>query len=104
MPLIKCYECKRQISDKSGSCPHCGAPQLKYHLSKPSSLSEPSQSNIAGAVTGAIMGLIVGVSLIMITCGGGNQIEFYTFALLISAPFGILGAVIGWAISRSSKH
>lgn len=26
MPLIKCYECGKNISDKALSCPHCGAP------------------------------------------------------------------------------
>jgi len=24
--LIKCYECKGDVSDKAFSCPHCGAP------------------------------------------------------------------------------
>ena len=26
MALIKCYECKGNVSDKALSCPHCGAP------------------------------------------------------------------------------
>lgn len=26
MALIKCPECGREISDKAGSCPHCGYP------------------------------------------------------------------------------
>lgn len=26
MALIKCGECKKQISDKAAACPHCGAP------------------------------------------------------------------------------
>ncbi|MFA5616302.1 MAG: zinc ribbon domain-containing protein [Syntrophorhabdaceae bacterium] len=26
MPLIKCAECGKEISDKAFSCPHCGAP------------------------------------------------------------------------------
>lgn len=29
MSLINCYECGRTISDKSSSCPHCGAPLTK---------------------------------------------------------------------------
>jgi len=29
MALIECYECEREISDKSLSCPHCGAPSKK---------------------------------------------------------------------------
>ena len=28
MALIKCYECKKEISDKAEACPHCGAPNL----------------------------------------------------------------------------
>lgn len=26
MPLIKCYECQRDISDRATACPSCGAP------------------------------------------------------------------------------
>ena len=26
MALIKCPECENQVSDKAGSCPHCGCP------------------------------------------------------------------------------
>ena len=26
MALIECNECKKEISDKAESCPHCGAP------------------------------------------------------------------------------
>ncbi len=28
MVLIKCYECKKEISDGAKACPHCGAPNL----------------------------------------------------------------------------
>lgn len=24
MPLIRCPECRERISDRAGSCPHCG--------------------------------------------------------------------------------
>ena len=27
MPLIHCYECEKEISDKAVSCPNCGAPR-----------------------------------------------------------------------------
>ena len=27
MALIKCYECEREINDKTPACPHCGAPK-----------------------------------------------------------------------------
>jgi len=26
MALIECSECSKEVSDKAGSCPHCGAP------------------------------------------------------------------------------
>ena len=26
MPLVECPECKREISDRAASCPHCGCP------------------------------------------------------------------------------
>ena len=32
MALIKCYECKTEISDKAESCPHCGAKPRKTGL------------------------------------------------------------------------
>lgn len=32
MPLIKCYECGKEISDSASSCPGCGAPvRSKQH-------------------------------------------------------------------------
>ena len=30
MALISCYECGKEISSLAASCPHCGAPALKY--------------------------------------------------------------------------
>lgn len=33
MSLIKCAECGKEISDKAGSCPHCGCP-MSYTLKK----------------------------------------------------------------------
>jgi DNA-directed RNA polymerase subunit RPC12/RpoP len=29
MALIKCSECGRDVSDRAGVCPHCGAPLLR---------------------------------------------------------------------------
>ena len=29
MALVKCEECKKDISDKAASCPHCGCPVVK---------------------------------------------------------------------------
>lgn len=31
MSLIECKECKKQISDKAKTCPHCGAKVKKSH-------------------------------------------------------------------------
>jgi len=30
MPLIKCPECSKEISDKAEACPHCGFPISKH--------------------------------------------------------------------------
>lgn len=38
MALIKCPECKGQVSDQAGSCPHCG---LTLHSAQPQRLTGP---------------------------------------------------------------
>jgi len=35
MPLIKCADCKREISDRAPTCPHCGAPARSAPAQRP---------------------------------------------------------------------
>jgi len=32
MALINCSECKREVSDRANSCPHCGSPIAADHV------------------------------------------------------------------------
>jgi len=38
MALINCPECKKEISDKAESCPHCGFPLIQVQKVKPKAL------------------------------------------------------------------
>jgi hypothetical protein len=62
MALIKCSECKTDISDKATTCPKCGAP-----VKKP-------QTNIGcgGAVVATIIGALA-LSALMKACDGGSS-------------------------------
>jgi DNA-directed RNA polymerase subunit RPC12/RpoP len=59
MPLIKCSECGREVSDKAQSCPNCGAPI---------GLTAQKQSQKAQSATGkgclGCLGLIAVLALI----------------------------------------
>ena len=48
MAIIKCPECKREISDQADKCPHCGYPlRNKFETNKP-------MNSVLGIVLGAI--------------------------------------------------
>ena len=51
MSLMKCPECKREISDKAEFCPHCGLPSQFFHAEDiqagyPVDSSEPTDENL----------------------------------------------------------
>ncbi|PHM17210.1 MAG: hypothetical protein CJD30_07385 [Sulfuricurvum sp. PD_MW2] len=47
MPLIKCYECEKEISDKALSCPHCGAPATSEPKEEEPTIELNKKDNIA---------------------------------------------------------
>ena len=56
MALIKCPECKGQVSDTAESCPHCG-----YIISKSKGLKNSFIANMLAAVTNVVslIGILV---------------------------------------------
>lgn len=56
MALIKCPECKCQVSDTAESCPHCG-----YIISKSKGLKNSFIANMLAAVTNVVslIGILV---------------------------------------------
>ena len=66
MALIKCPECKKEISDKAGSCIHCGCPIEKMEVKKTNrevvsesvEVNNKKNSMIFGVVIGCIVAII----------------------------------------------
>lgn len=50
MALINCPECKKQISDKATSCPHCGFPLSSHNSTNEGNDEINSKSNVQGIV------------------------------------------------------
>lgn len=46
MALINCPECKKQISDKALSCPHCGLPLSERQIISNRGFTEVSSANV----------------------------------------------------------
>lgn len=65
--LIKCEECRREISDKAATCPHCGAPVTqKVSTSTPPKNSRPSEEkSILGGMIYVIILLVVSIIVIV---------------------------------------
>jgi len=79
MPLIKCQECGKDISDQASSCPHCGAP-TEYGKKEAKKDRGKRRSNVQGAgCLIIILALILGLTI-------------------IGAPFAIFLGIIGLVI------
>lgn len=58
MALIKCKECKREVSDKAKTCPHCGNPiDTKVYCPKCGSSNVKIISGASKAVSIAMWGV-----------------------------------------------
>lgn len=57
MALQPCTECKAEISDKAGSCPHCGAPVEMRD--KPYVREKANSKNVLGSAALLIVGVII---------------------------------------------
>ena len=56
MALIKCRECKKDVSDKAAACPHCGRPvPQEMSLLNPLGKDKP-QSGVVGCI---VFGVVV---------------------------------------------
>ena len=79
MPLIKCQECGKEISDKAALCPNCGAP-TEYGKKETKKERTRKKGNVQGAgCLIMILALILGFTV-------------------IGAPFAIILGIIGLVI------
>ncbi|MEP2447565.1 MAG: hypothetical protein ABJI69_10075 [Balneola sp.] len=69
MSLIKCSECKKEISDKASACPNCGNP-IKLNYIKKEPLNLKNNSGCINAFLIAIAALII---FIIFPDFGGNE-------------------------------
>lgn len=61
MALIKCSDCKRDVSDKAGSCPNCGAPVYAEAIKRPAGAAANGggENNLQGRSLGRAETLFV---------------------------------------------
>ena len=107
MALIDCYECNRLISDLAAACPHCGAPSKSQpdpaKSATPTAPIAEGENPGVSAFVGALVGLFLGGTLVVLGCDMKlDDSTRLTFVLLAAAPFGIIGAIVGWALGRGS--
>ena len=67
MALIKCYECEKEISDKSPACPHCGAPKEEQPPQSDPSGRKPVLPFIVLALIGFLLLLFVETNVLLTT-------------------------------------
>lgn len=114
MALINCTECKKEISEKALSCPHCGCPvetiiavqddsKTLVEAPEPTFIPQAKTDSfkIVRIIIGGICGLILGLA-IPIKSGGLLVAIFVAVmgAILASIDLGgfaltILGAIVG---------
>lgn len=85
MPLIKCFECGKEISDKALSCPHCGVPlsakidDTKANTTISDQPKEETQSNMEIQKTEPFMLYFTGFLILILivlwmrACSGGGD-------------------------------
>lgn len=92
MAMIKCKECDKEISDKAGACPHCGAPLAAQPAAAPNAIACP-KCNIQ------LVPLTKPVSVSLAGFFGIAFVIVGLFALLFSPVFGIVTILVGVTIS-----
>lgn len=79
MPLVKCYECFREVSDQAAACPHCGVPMgVRQGRAKVYACPVCGMMSAGRRTVGWYLWLIVGLLLTPIFIG---------FVILICLPF-----------------
>jgi len=118
MSLIVCSECKKQISDKASSCPHCGFPiesYSKHSICKLGPTDDPYISSsysysgfwkrvlaslvdaVITGIAGAIIGFVMGIAFSAIGISSDITVGFNLIA----------GVILGWlyyALMESSPN
>jgi hypothetical protein len=78
MALISCAECGREVSDKAGACPNCGAPiQDESRQATPIVASNDPPSNAASAL---------GIAAVVLAIGG-VVMPYFAAVFLVPAAF-----------------
>ena len=92
MALIKCPECKREVSDRAFTCPHCGY-QLRKDVSRANRLVEKEHDRkCKELIAGGIICLIAAIAFLFFL---GNPVVRYSGELLGT----IIGSSIGSGIA-----
>lgn len=104
MPLIKCPECGKEISDKAFACPNCGNPSKEE---KPI-LIEQTRKKYKKVQLVSVLILLVGFFLFLkgqfSVFSGGNLINatsgFGFFIILIGIAIGMVSKIGAWWNNR----
>lgn len=88
MALIKCSECKKNISDKAKTCPNCGCPVAREKVKEKvkekldiekTTLKENSSQIKKGFIIGAIVLIVISLTIVVISSVSKNNfIKKYT--------------------------
>jgi len=87
MALINCPECKKEISDKAQSCPHCGCPINAIKV-------EQTRKKWKGWQLIGCSSLFIGF-LIIIAVAGSNEKGLQSIGVLIIL-FGIITSILAY--------
>ena len=105
MALVKCPECKKEVSDTAETCPHCGyrlkkpisRPTTTYYSNRASNIVERDHNmkHIGGIISG-IIGIIAGI-ICFCLCGIKEAQAFSE----VKATLIICGIILIIPLSRS---
>lgn len=100
MPLIRCPDCHKEISESAVSCPNCGLPRPLHELEErerraAESMAEESRRKQIQLVY-AIAGFAALISLLILA---QTILSPWATAALASKGRNLLGAVVGGAVA-----
>lgn len=72
MALMKCVECKKEISDEAEMCPHCG---YRYKESNNKSTKKASDSTTRNVVIGVVVGILLLLFVLLMKLGPSSSQE-----------------------------
>jgi len=88
MALIKCFECRKEISEKAKACPHCGAPLKQTIEVDRNVINEPIKTTETKRKGGSYE--LVGFLLILVgmgSCVAGGDAGFTFGFICVSVGF-----------------